>query len=86
MGRRGGRRGPSHKHTLLLFCQQPVSAQIGHHQMILEENTNVEAIHIELANRFIEHLQVVTTNIYNSVAISILYSSLEHSLVFLVCY
>jgi hypothetical protein len=30
-------------------------------------------------NRFIDHLQVVTTNNYNTIAISTIYSSLEHT-------
>jgi hypothetical protein len=32
-----------------------------------------------LVNRFIDHLQVVTTNNYNNIANSTLYSSLEHT-------
>jgi hypothetical protein len=32
-----------------------------------------------LVNRFINHVQVVTTNNYNTIAISTLYSSLEHT-------
>jgi hypothetical protein len=32
-----------------------------------------------LVNGFTDHLQVVTTNNYNSIAISILYSSLGHT-------
>jgi hypothetical protein len=39
-----------------------------------------------LVNRFIDHLQVITTNNCNAIAISTLYCSLEHSLVFSVCY
>jgi hypothetical protein len=30
-------------------------------------------------NRFIDHLQVVTTNNYNTIAISKLYTSIEHT-------
>jgi hypothetical protein len=32
-----------------------------------------------LVNRFIDHLEVITTNNYNSIGISTLYSSLEHT-------
>jgi hypothetical protein len=32
-------------------------------------------------NIFIDHLQVVTTNNYNTIALSTLYSSLEHTVV-----
>jgi type III secretory pathway component EscT len=39
-----------------------------------------------LVNRFTDQLQVITTNKYNTINISTLYSSLEHSLVFSVCY
>jgi hypothetical protein len=40
-----------------------------------------------LVDRFTDHLQVVATNNYNTVAISTLYSSLRtHSLVLSVCY
>jgi hypothetical protein len=34
---------------------------------------------LELANRFIDHLQVVTTNDYNTIVISTLCSSLEYT-------
>jgi hypothetical protein len=35
---------------------------------------------------FIDHLEVVTTNNYNTIAISTIYSSLEQTVVFPVCH
>jgi hypothetical protein len=32
-----------------------------------------------IGNIFIDHLQVITTNNYNTIAVSTLYSSLEHT-------
>jgi hypothetical protein len=37
---------PSHKQMFLLFNAQHVSAQIGHHQAILEEYIHGDGIHI----------------------------------------
>jgi hypothetical protein len=37
---------PSHKQVLLLINSLHVSAQIGHHQAILEEYTNDDGLHI----------------------------------------